>query len=117
MKYTRLSLLDVENIPAELSDYDSWICWREDPPRTPLAKPSKTPIAPKTLVWAHVNEPADWTSRDVAVAAYKRRKELTGIGFVFSDRDPYVGIDLDNCRNQETGKMEDWAVELVRLMN
>jgi primase-polymerase (primpol)-like protein len=29
-----------------------------------------------------------------------------GIGFVFSDRDPYVGIDLDHCRDPETRRLE-----------
>jgi hypothetical protein len=36
-----------------------------------------------------------------------------GIGFVFTNDDPFVGIDLDHCRDPETGDIEPWAVEIV----
>lgn len=117
MKYTRLSLIDIDNIPKELTQYDSWICWREDPPRSELAKPCKTPIAPKKMSLGKVNESKDWTSFKDAIAVYSKHKQLTGIGFVFSEADPYTGIDLDNCRNPENGKIENWAVELVRIID
>jgi hypothetical protein len=33
-----------------------------------------------------------------------------GIGFVFSSGDPFVGVDLDRCRDPETGEIvfEEW---------
>jgi primase-polymerase (primpol)-like protein len=39
---------------------------------------------------------------------------LTGVGYVFSDGDPYSGVDLDNCRGRETGEIADWAKEIIR---
>jgi hypothetical protein len=39
--------------------------------------------------------------------------QLDGVGYVFSADDPYVGIDLDTCRDLETGVIEPWAVEIV----
>jgi putative DNA primase/helicase len=36
-----------------------------------------------------------------------------GIGFVFSDADPFCGIDLDDCRNPETGEIVPWAQEII----
>ena len=36
---------------------------------------------------------------------------------MFSENDPYIGIDLDGCRNQDTGKLDNWAAELIRLLN
>lgn len=117
MKYARLALSEVENIPAELAAYKSWICWREDAPRTEGAKPSKTPIVAGTGKMAGVNRPSEWATQAVALAAYKKNKALTGIGFVFSENDPFVGVDLDNCRSPETGVLENWALELVRLFN
>ena len=37
-----------------------------------------------------------------------------GVGFVFSTHDPYSGIDLDGCRDPETGEIEPWAEEWIR---
>src|SRR5690606_32488548 len=36
-----------------------------------------------------------------------------GIGFVFAESDPYCGIDLDGCRDPITGRIADWAREIV----
>jgi putative DNA primase/helicase len=30
---------------------------------------------------------------------------------------PYVGIDLDGCRDPQTGVIEPWALEVVRLLD
>lgn len=42
---------------------------------------------------------------------------LDGIGFVFSEDDPYVGIDLDKCRDYETGEIDEWAMEIIKEIN
>src|SRR5258708_36546372 len=73
--YARLSVSNLEHIPTELSAYDSWINWREDPPRNPFAKPNKTPISPRTKTGAAWNTPQNWTSRDVAVKVYTQSKQ------------------------------------------
>jgi putative DNA primase/helicase len=33
---------------------------------------------------------------------------------VFSTGDPYAGADLDDCRNPETGELEEWAAKIVQ---
>ncbi|ELZ27030.1 hypothetical protein C474_16809 [Halogeometricum pallidum JCM 14848] len=37
----------------------------------------------------------------------------SGLGFVFTDDDPFVGVDLDDCRDVETGNGDLWAVSIV----
>ena len=39
--------------------------------------------------------------------------DATGVGFVFTDDDPIVGVDLDDCRIPETGKTREWASDIV----
>jgi len=35
------------------------------------------------------------------------------VGFVFSSADPFVGIDLDDCRDPETGAISEWAQKII----
>jgi primase-polymerase (primpol)-like protein len=39
-----------------------------------------------------------------------------GPGFVFPEQDPYVGVDLDGCRNRETGALEPWARQIMTVL-
>ena len=38
---------------------------------------------------------------------------IMGIGFVFAESDPYTGIDIDDCRDPQTGNIGAWAQELI----
>jgi hypothetical protein len=42
---------------------------------------------------------------------------LDGVGFVFTKDGPYVGIDLDRCRDATTGVLEPWAQDIVRELD
>jgi putative DNA primase/helicase len=41
---------------------------------------------------------------------------MDGVGYVFSAEDPYTGIDLDKCRDPETGAIADWAQEIITAL-
>ncbi len=70
---------------------------------------------PKTGYNAKSNQPKTWGSFDVAVKRALNRK-LGGVGFVFSEDDPYVGIDLDKCID-ENGEVETWASDIISGLN
>jgi putative DNA primase/helicase len=38
---------------------------------------------------------------------------MSGVGFVFTEDDPFAGIDIDKCRDAETGEIEPWASKIV----
>ena len=38
---------------------------------------------------------------------------MEGLGFMFSKDDQITGVDLDDCRNPETGVIVPWALEIV----
>jgi putative DNA primase/helicase len=42
-----------------------------------------------------------------------RAGDHDGLGFVFCSEDPYTGIDLDKCRDPETGDIEPWAMAVM----
>ena len=73
-----------QNIPEELRSYPQWVCHGAD----------KRPINPHTGQLADVSDPTTWGTFDQACAAYDAGRGV-GIGFVFTEADPFVGIDLD----------------------
>jgi len=98
-------------IPAELRAIPQWVGWKYIP-EPGKAKPRKLLINPRTGKAAKSNDPQTWSGYDTAVLAAKRYR-LAGVGFVFSSADPYCGVDLDNCRNKETGAIAQWAKHIL----
>jgi len=118
-------------IPNELLSRPQWIAWwsvvgegrcvqlsngRWTGVLKAHAKPHKLPIDPSTGGLAASTRPATWSTAEDVRAAVKKWS-LTGIGFVFSDSDIYVGVDLDNCRNSGTGEISEWAWQITRALN
>ena len=97
-----------KNIPKEMIKYDQWVCWTKE----------KRPINPKNswITYASVTNSDTWGTFEQAVDAY-HRLNLRGIGFVFTKADPFVGIDIDNCRNPKTGRIDAKAMLITRLLD
>lgn len=83
--------MSFSNIPLELQKLRQWICWKYED--IGAKKPTKVPYDCKTGKMASVNETDSWSSFDETV---KSSTNYDGIGFVFSDNDPYTFIDLDH---------------------
>lgn len=60
------------------------------------------------------NQPVAWRPFEKAIEVLER---YDGVGFVFSSGDPYTGVDLDNCIQQETGEIEQWTLEIIRHLD
>jgi len=82
-----------DNIPVELREKHQWVVRDE----------RKIPYNPITGQPASTTDPATWDSYENAVIAYLTGK-YAGIGFVFTEYDPYVGVDYDHVR--ENGEWE-----------
>lgn len=72
------------NIPLELRLLKQWVCWRE----------GKVPYQINGQM-ADVTNPSTWVTFEEATKALNALN--VGIGFVFTDNDPYSFIDLDNA--------------------
>lgn len=106
------------NIPEELKARPQWVVWRFEPRETG-EKPAKPPYSPTTLQKASHSKPDHWATFKQALHAHARKhlEDSQGIGFVFSKDDRYAGVDLDDCRNPDTGVLEPWAEALVAFLN
>lgn len=100
---------DLNKIPLELKAFSQWVCYR----------PNKIPVNPKTGDNAKADDPDTWGEFDKAVRHWEVHKDngIAGIGFEFSPGDPYTGVDLDKCRDPETGEIEAWAQEIIRRLS
>jgi len=101
-------------IPAELRSLKQFVCWSWG--ITKDGKKTKLPIEPATGEYAITIDPKTWGTFRQAVTA-QLRDNCAGIGFVFSRKDPYVGVDLDNCRDKVTGAIAPWAQRFLDLLD
>ncbi len=114
--YTETPPIVTSRIPEELHHLDQWVMWRSEPAAKPGGKRRKVLYTPGTDRKASSTDPATWRPFIDATAAVERG-EAAGLGFVFGDDDPYFGIDLDGCRDIDTGALEPWAAEIVARFN
>jgi primase-polymerase (primpol)-like protein len=75
----------------------------------------KIPLDPHTGRYASTTDSLTWGTFEEAVR--RAEEHGLGIGFVFSSGDPFVGVDLDKCRNAETGEVEQWAQEIIEELD
>jgi len=81
-------------IPDSLIERPQWVVWRAEPAKVPYQ-------AGRPQQRAKVNDSQTWSSFARALQCYwdylDSDSPLSGAGFVFTDDDPFVGFDLDDC--------------------
>jgi primase-polymerase (primpol)-like protein len=105
----------LKNIPKELKDRPQWVLWKGEwlPDK---GKYSKVPYSAKTGEKASSTNPSTWSSFTHTVKTYQGTSVYLGGGFVLTESDPFVGIDLDHCVRPD-GIIEDWAMAAVESFN
>lgn len=89
-----------------------FVCWRWE---TRNGKPTKPPVRPAGD-YADSTDPATWCSLDDAISG-AHLPGMEGVGFVLdASRDGIIGIDLDGCRDPETGKIAPWAMRIIKAV-
>src|SRR5437588_431994 len=79
---------------TQLTSYPQFVNWRYA--SRVGGKYTKPPYSPKTGELADPTNPETWGNVGEALRALTTGK-YNGIGFVLTDKDPFVGIDLDDC--------------------
>jgi len=107
--------MNYDSIPTELKERTCWICWREEQRD---GEPTKVPVNPHTGSFASSTDSDTWgTFQEAADGHASEEIETSGIGFVFDPEDTLVGIDLDDCRDPETGQPTEEAKEIINSLD
>lgn len=99
-------LVIAHSIPEELRATHQWVVWKND--KDENGNQTKVPYCTGNFRASSKN-PEHWRPFAAAFASMPR---FEGIGFILTERDQYVGIDLDGCID-ERGQIAEWAVEII----
>lgn len=102
--------VNFDSIPDELKERDQWILWKYG------SNSQKLPLATSNLSKStDYTDSKNWSSfEDVRDAYEKNSNKLSGIGFVFTESDPYVGIDWDHSRDKLSGFWDTEVFEEIK---
>lgn len=97
-------------IPDAFRSREQWICWRSE------NRDGDTTKVPRQPNGSHASstDPATWTDFETARGAYESG-DFDGIGFVFSEDDPFVGVDLDDC--VQDGSLTRGALDVIERLD
>lgn len=112
---------------APLAQRDQFVCWWAWPVEGKPGKMHKYPCRWDGLgkdgrasgEVTDAQDPANWTSAVVAMANASKwdRGHGAGVGYVFTDADPYAFIDIDSCLEPaEDGRPAAWSLLAQELM-
>ena len=128
MTKPQLQRFNGDAIPAFLKAQDRWALWVAEylPEKGKYTKIPRQVSKPQYGV--STKNRKGWVDYASALKAYSENAPLTdepvgtigtiaGLGFLMTDIQNVVGIDLDHCRDPETGEIATWATNLVRACN
>lgn len=95
---------DFGNVPAELKEVKQWILWKYEY-RIKTSTWSKIPYQSSGYK-ASSTDSSTWSTYDECKAVLVDNKQYDGLGFVFSDSTPYIGVDLDVCVQEVNNTLE-----------
>jgi putative DNA primase/helicase len=95
-----------------------WVLWKWEQRPDKTTGELKWTKPPYQINGQHAesDNPATWATFDQSVAATEQYC-TSEIGIVVTKNDELAGVDLDHCRNPETGVIEPWAMKIVRALN
>lgn len=102
------------NIPMELKQIPRWVLWNHTEVGTEDNKRwSKLPLQ-ITGQSASSTNPNTWSDFLTVQATYEKNpNQFSGVGFVFSDEDNLIGVDLDDCYDADLNSFTNVALQQI----
>ncbi|MGE7954643.1 DUF927 domain-containing protein [Lysinibacillus xylanilyticus] len=107
----QILLVATENIPSELKQLKNWVLWKAEWDEKQDVF-TKVPYRSNGIRKASSTNYRTWNTFDKVYEAYENGVG-EGIGFVLSETDPYVCIDIDNIENMDA--LPELAHEIINL--
>ena len=106
-----------QNIPEELRVLPQWVLWKKEPPKNdPNGKLTKVPYS-LTGHEAKTTDSRMWkTLPQTLTYLQNTNKPYDGIGFVFTESDEYMGLDIDHCFDSNGKPFEDVQL-IINMVN
>lgn len=98
----------------ELSTQPIWVAWKPEPRGNDKISKIPCDLLLRKLKWKDKNNLK--TCDELANKATKIRG-LGGLGVVFLSEGPYCGVDIDDCRNKDTGEVTPKALEFIKIFD
>lgn len=107
-----------DNVPEAMRKLRRWAPWRAEWDEK-KQKYTKIPHRAMKPEYGLSNKNATgWVTFEEAMAVYKANPRMfAGVGYLMTGPHGITGVDLDRCRNPETGEIAPWAAELVARLD
>jgi hypothetical protein len=100
-------------LPEELLRWRRFMTWK---PERAGMRWDKPPRDARTGYRASKTDPSHWSTFAQAIDGLGAERTI-GLGFIVNADDPFCFVDLDRCRDPETGTIEEWAREIIRHLD
>jgi primase-polymerase (primpol)-like protein len=108
----KLKSVRLDGIPHDMRAVARWGVWRYE---ERAGERTKVPYSVVTGERASSTRLTDWTSFDLAAAYWIRKRQHDGLAFVLGDG--WAGIDLDGCRDPESGEIHPKAQKIITTID
>lgn len=100
-----------------LKSFNQFIIYVLIPSASRPGKLDKIPLDHRTKFAANAHDPNIWMTAKEAITTAKSCGPEYGVGFVFTEKDPFWFLDIDNCLEPCGTKWNDIANSLVTYFN
>lgn len=107
-----------QQVPPGMRLLDQWIVYRcKEVERNGKMKTKKVPTAPeygeRGRTFAIDPTSTEFATDFETATEFAETAPVDGIGFLLTPEDDIVGLDFDDCFDEETGTIREWAYDII----